>query len=81
MSFKLVHQILHIFIVETAVGIHDINDINDTFLNHFKSFQQLVVHNVRQCHNVQRSFVTPIMKKLHQLQSFVYILHIAGYTN
>ncbi|MNI08754.1 hypothetical protein D3C73_618030 [compost metagenome] len=81
MSLKLVHQIFHIFIIQATVRVYDIHDINYAIFNHFKRFKQLVLHDVRECHNIYCSFVTTIMEYLHQLERFINILDVASYTN
>ncbi|MNJ39756.1 hypothetical protein D3C77_346380 [compost metagenome] len=81
MRLKLSNQMFHIFIIEAAIGVNNINYVYDTILNHFKSFQQFVLHDVRQRHDIDRRLITAVMKYLHQLQRFVYILYVASYTN
>ncbi|MNN59691.1 hypothetical protein D3C81_1748280 [compost metagenome] len=81
MSFELIDQILHVFIVETSVRIDDVDNVNDALLNHLERFQQLVLHYIRQRHNVQGGLVTSVMEQLNQLQCLINIFNVASDPN
>ncbi|CDN41816.1 hypothetical protein BN871_AM_00280 [Paenibacillus sp. P22] len=78
MLLEFVDQVSHVVRLEAAVRVDDVDHVDDALADGFECLDQLIFHDVRQRHDVERRLVAAFMEQGHELQCLVHILDVAG---